>query len=128
MASKSDSLSDLSEIIRGGLNAYPKEGLKGPMEALFGDRFQKRDFSPTMLRDAYGLANESDDSGVPYAGFINPDNPPSGPYGGTSLVWFPTSDAGTLIGFGVGTRGLSPDEGILMRPGHRRRIVALRRL
>lgn len=127
MASKSDSLSDLSEIIRGGLNAYPKEGLKGPMEALFGDRFQKRDFSPTMLRDAYGLANESDDSGVPYAGFINPDNPPSGPYGGTSLVWFPTSDAGTLIGFGVGTRGLSPDEGILMRPGHRRRIVALRR-
>lgn len=122
-----NSLKDLTEIIRGGLETYPKDGLKGPMTALFGDRYQKRDFTTTMLRDAYGLANEDDDSGVPYAGFINPDNPPSGPYGGTSLVWFPTNDAGTLIGFGVGTRGLSPDEGILMRPGHRRRIVALRR-
>ena len=127
MTSKTDPLKDLTEIIRGGLEAYPKDGLKGQMEALFGNRYQKRDFAPTMLRDAYGLANEDDDSGVPYAGFINPDNPPSGPYGGTSLVWFPTSDAGTLIGFGVGTRGLAPDEGILMRPGHRRRIVALRR-
>ena len=47
--------------------------------------------------------------------------------GGTSLVWFPTSDSGSLIGFGVGTRGLSPDEGILTKPGHRRRLVALRR-
>jgi 5-methylcytosine-specific restriction protein B len=27
----------------------------------------------------------------------------------------------------VGTRGLSPDEGILTKPGHRRRLVALRR-
>src|SRR5258708_4608373 len=31
---------------------------------------------------------------------IHPDNPPSGPYGGTSLVWFPTQDYGSLIGFG----------------------------
>jgi len=31
------------------------------------------------------------------------------------------------MGLGVGTRGLSPDEGILMRPGHRRRVAALRR-
>src|ERR1041384_3630594 len=31
------------------------------------------------------------------------------------------------VGLGVGTRGLSPDEGILTRPGHRRRIAALRR-
>jgi 5-methylcytosine-specific restriction enzyme B len=127
MAIKLDSLKDLSEIIRGGLDTYPKEGLKGPMTTLFGDRYQKRHFVSTMLRDAYGLANEDDEAGVPYAGFINPDNPPSGPYGGTSLVWFPTRDAGTLIGFGVGTRGLAPDEGILIRPGHRRRIVALRR-
>ncbi|HOW51541.1 MAG TPA: AAA family ATPase [bacterium] len=127
MVSKSDSLRDLSEIIRGGLASYPKEGLKEAMSALFGDRYQKRDLVPTMLRDAYGLANEEDKSGVPYAGFVNPNNPPSGPYGGTSLVWFPSSDSGTLIGFGVGTRGLAPDEGILMRPGHRRRIVALRR-
>ena len=128
MANNFDSIQRLADIIRGGQETAPKEGLKPAMEAIFGDRYQKRYFEPTMLRDAYGLANkDEDDSGVPYAGFINPENPPSGPYGGTSLVWFPTSDSGTLIGFGVGTRGLAPDEGILMRPGHRRRIAALRR-
>jgi 5-methylcytosine-specific restriction enzyme B len=61
------------------------------------------------------------------ANLINPDNPPSGPYGGTSIVWFPTRDSGSLIDLGIGTRGLAPDEGILTRPGHRRRINALRR-
>src|SRR5207249_1101894 len=55
------------------------------------------------------------------------DNPPSGPYGGASVVWFPTEKEGTLLGLLVETRGLSPDEGILTRPGHRRRIAALRR-
>jgi 5-methylcytosine-specific restriction protein B len=79
-----------------------------------------------MIRDAYALASGDGDDGVPFAGLINPDNPPSGPYGGTSVVWFPTQD-GSLVGLGVGTRGLSPDEGVLMRPGHRRRIGALRR-
>jgi 5-methylcytosine-specific restriction protein B len=79
-----------------------------------------------MLRDAFALAGDEGEAGVPYAGMINPDNSPSGPYGGTSIVWFPTADAGSLIGLGVGTRGLSPDEGILTRPGHRRRVVALR--
>jgi 5-methylcytosine-specific restriction enzyme B len=131
MATKPDALQDLVDVIRGGLDAAPKEGLRPAMEALFGSRYQQRHFEKSMLRDAYALASskegDEDDSGVPYAGFINPDNPPSGPYGGTSLVWFPTPSSGSLIGFGVGTRGLSPDEGILMRPGHRRRIGALRR-
>jgi 5-methylcytosine-specific restriction enzyme B len=131
MANKSDALQHLVDVIRGGLDAAPKDGLRPAMEALFGDRYQQRNFDKAMLRDAYALAGskdgEEDDSGVPYAGFINPENPPSGPYGGTSLVWFPTATSGSLIGFGVGTRGLSPDEGILMRPGHRRRNAALRR-
>ena len=58
--------------------------------------------------------------GVPFAGMVHPDSPPSGAYGGTSIVWFPTPEHGSLIDFGVGTRGLAPDEGILTRPGHRR--------
>jgi 5-methylcytosine-specific restriction protein B len=41
-------------------------------------------------------------------------------------VWFPRPE-GCLIDFGIGTRGLSPDEGVLTRPGHRRRIASLRR-
>jgi hypothetical protein len=39
----------------------------------------------------------------------------------------PSRDGGSLIDFGVGTRGLSPDEGILTRRGHRRRVTGLRR-
>jgi 5-methylcytosine-specific restriction enzyme B len=119
------SLEALAEIVRGGLTARPDEGLKISMSALFGERYYSKHLSPTMLRDAYLLGK--DESGIPYAGFINPDNSPSGQYGGASVVWFPTADAGTLIAFVVGTGGLAPDEGILMRPGHRRRIAALRR-
>lgn len=121
---RNDSLSELARIIAEGLPG-PSGGLRSHIDRLFGDRFQKRYHAPTAVRDAYALADGED--GVPYAGIINSDNPPSGPYGGTSVVWFPTKDCGSLIGFGVGTRGLAPDEGILTRPGHRRRIAALRR-
>src|SRR5205823_3940965 len=95
------------------------------IDALFGERYPKRCFAPSAVRDAYALATGTED-GIPFAGLINADNPPSGPYGGTSVVWFPTAE-GSLIDFGIGTRGLAPDEGILTRPGHRRRITALRR-
>jgi hypothetical protein len=96
------------------------------IESLFGSRYQKRHWEPTAARDALVLG-EGSEGGVPYAGLINPDNPSSGPYGGTSIVWFPIP-GGSLIDFGVGTRDIAPDEGILTRPGHRRRIAALRRL
>lgn len=126
---KVDSLQLLADIIRGGLSSAPKdrERIRSALAALFGERYQQRHAEPAMFRDAYALANDAEEGGVPWAGLINPDNPPSGPYGGTSVVWFPNADR-SLIGFGVGTRGLSPDEGILTRPGHRRRIAALRRL
>lgn len=120
----SDALQELSAAIARGLDGLEGE-MKPRIEALFGERYPKRHFATTALRSAYGLAT-SDEGGVPYAGLINPDNPPSGPYGGTSVVWFPTAEE-SLLGFVVGTRGLAPDEGILTRPGHRRRITALRR-
>jgi 5-methylcytosine-specific restriction protein B len=120
-----DSLSELTATIGSGRNV--SEGApRAALSALFGDRFPKAKEKDAQIRDAFGLAKSDGDDAVPYAGFINPDNPPSGPYGGTSLVWFP-SDHTSLMGLGVGTRGLSPDEGILTRPGHRRRIAALRR-
>jgi 5-methylcytosine-specific restriction protein B len=122
-----NSLSRLANVIRHGLRSIPEKGVRPLLEGLFGERVQKRHFEPSLIRDAYALASAEEQDGVPFAGLIHPDNPPSGPYGGTSLVWFPTSDSGSLIGFGVGTRGLSPDEGILTKPGHRRRLVALRR-
>src|SRR5687768_16255927 len=100
-----DSLAALAKLIAAGVPA-PEGGVKPLIEALFGERYQRRNFAPTMMRDAYAVASEGD--GVPYAGIIHPDNPPSGPYGGTSVVWFPTTDAGSLIDFGIGTRGLAP--------------------
>jgi 5-methylcytosine-specific restriction enzyme B len=119
-----DTLTELTNAIAQGLPG-PNGGLRPYIAALFGDRYQKRHHSPSAVRDAYALADGEE--GVPYAGIINPDNPPSGPYGGTSVVWFPSHDSGSLIDFGIGTRGLSPDEGILTRPGHKRRVTALRR-
>jgi 5-methylcytosine-specific restriction protein B len=120
-----DSLTELASVIAQGLPG-PPAGSRAYIDALFGDRYQRRYHAPTAVRDAYALA-EGSEEGVPYAGIINPDNPPSGPYGGTSMVWFPSREAGSLIDFGIGTRGLAPDEGILTRPGHRRRVTALRR-
>jgi 5-methylcytosine-specific restriction protein B len=124
-AELSDALTELTAVIAQGLKA-PAVSMRSAIEKLFGDRYHKRHLERTSIRDAYALA-EAGDGGVPYAGLINSDNPPSGPYGGTSVVWFPSEEDGSLIDFGVGTRGLAPDEGILTRPGHRRRIAALRR-
>jgi 5-methylcytosine-specific restriction protein B len=125
-----DSLQTLANAISAGTATSDSEMLSA-MRAVFGERFHKRAAQhleherPPFIRNAYGRAGAETEH-VAYAGFINPDNPPSGPYGGTSLVWFPREE-GCLIDFGIGTRGLSPDEGILTRPGHRRRIASLRR-
>ena len=124
----SDSISAQAEFIRRGRDGEDLAA-RPLLEALFGERYHKRHHAKSGVRDALKLGSiEGDDESVPYAGLINPDNPESGPYGGTSVVWFPTKEHGSLVGLGVGTRGLSPDEGILTRPGHRRRAAALRRL
>lgn len=127
----SDALQDLANAIAAGTETSDTQMLE-VMRGIFGNRYGKRSVrdvdsqdKPPFIRNAYGKAGSATEH-VAYAGFINPDNPSSGPYGGTSLVWFPTEE-GCLIDFGIGTRGLSPDEGILTRPGHRRRIASLRR-
>ncbi|HCW50649.1 MAG TPA: restriction endonuclease [Clostridiales bacterium] len=140
----SDALTELAGFIRQGLEEVEEGRARSLLEDLFGDRYHSRHFETTMVRDALGLASRGGASGedrtaprrtapraaegVPFAGIVNPENPPSGPYGGASVVWFPTEDSGSIITFVVGTRGLSPDEGVLVRPGHRRRVAALRRL
>jgi 5-methylcytosine-specific restriction protein B len=65
------------------------------------------------------------EAGVPYAGFIHHSNPDSGPYGGMSVVIFPVENAPALLSFVVGTQGLSPDEEVLGRPGHARKVQAI---
>ena len=123
-----DAVGELTRLIMGA----PKDDAAGAGEllsAVFGQWYHKRHYSKTAIRDVLRFGtDEEGDKGVPFAGFINPENSASGPYGGVSLVWFPVADHGSLLTLVVGTRGLSPDEGILTRPGHQRRVAALRRV
>src|SRR5262245_39976774 len=123
--SKDDSFSVLGDIISRALD-YPDSGVKTSqikpvLDSLFESRYHSRNGPKDALRDAYGLKEE----GVPWAGVIAPENPPSGAYGGASIAWFPCEE-GTLMTLVVGTKGLAPDEGLLTRHGHRRRVSALR--
>lgn len=115
----------LAEIVSGGLDFVRTDrgdtGIKDALAELFGRRYLQRSRPKDAFRDAYSLAGE----GVPYAGMIAAENPTSGAYGGASLAWFPCVD-GSLVTLVVGTRGLAPDEGLLTRHGHRRRVAALR--
>lgn len=131
-----DPVSDLADAIASGLTEDDTK-LERLLSALFSKdgRYHSKHWEGNLearspiVRDAYGLARGKSDGseGVPWGGLIHADNPPTGAYGGMSLAWFPTKEHGSLMSFVVGTRGLAPDEGILTRPGHRRRIAALRR-
>ena len=65
------------------------------------------------------------DAGVPYAAYIHPSNADAGAYGGMSFVIFPVEDERWLFGMVTGTQGLAPDEAILGRPGHARKMHAI---
>jgi 5-methylcytosine-specific restriction enzyme B len=65
------------------------------------------------------------DTGVSFASLIHPSNPDSGQFGGMCFVIFPISDGPCLVALGIGTQGLSPDEEILGRPGHARKVAAI---
>lgn len=91
---------------------------------LFGGskgRYSARARSDVKLR----APQFSGSGGVPFAAFIHPSNPDSGAYGGMSFVVFPVENAPCLIGLVIGTQGLSPDEEILGRPGHARKVKAI---
>ena len=70
---------------------------------------------------------QKDDDAASYAGWITSENPTSGPYQGTSFVWFPGTD-GSVAVLVIGTDGFGADTAILGRPGHVRRLRALSRL
>lgn len=93
-------------------------------EALFGSpagRYPKQARKAVTIR----APEMSGDSGVPFAAYIHPQNPTSGPYSGLSFVIFPGEERSCLIGMVVGTQGLAPDEAILGRPGHARKTRAI---
>ena len=66
-----------------------------------------------------------DNKGITFAALIDKANPDSGAYGGMSFVIFPHEEKPAIIAMVVGTQGLSPDEEILGRPGHGRKVAAI---
>ena len=117
------------------LNALQQRGysadwplkMKDAFNDLFGSdggRYPASAKQSVTLR-APEIPASGDDMAVPFAALIHPSNPNSGPYGGMSIAIFPGEDSPCLISFGVGTNGLAPDEDILGRAGHARKIKAL---
>src|SRR5207248_5807401 len=96
-----------------------KERNEQALAALFGTRYAKRAEKAVRLRapDMRGS-----DTGVPYAAYIDPSNADAGAYGGMSFVIFPVEGELCLIAMVIGTQGLAPDEAILGRPGHPRKM------
>jgi len=95
---------------------------KKALAALFGTRYPKRAEQSVALRAPDMRGNEA---GVAYAAYIHPSNPDQGAYGGMSFAIFPVEGGPALVTMVVGTQGLAPDETILGRPGHARKIQAI---
>lgn len=105
--------------------AYESDRLRQLLDRVYDERCHRA----RHHRDAYQIrANvQKKESAASYAGWISSDNPTSGPYQGTSFVWFP-GVGGSVVVLVIGTDGFGTDAHILGRPGHRRRLRALSRL
>lgn len=62
---------------------------------------------------------------IPYATIIHESNPTSGGYSGMSFGILPIEDGPAMIAMVIGTQGLSPDENIIGKPGHSRKMNAI---
>ncbi len=120
-------IDELVDVIHSGLSQDTNnlgDRTKKALAGIFGERYRvNSQYTPRV-------ALMGGDQNIPFAGLLHPENPPSGVYGGMSLIWFPIAAEGhepvsSLITFVCGTRGLSPDEAIIGRPGHARHLHAL---
>lgn len=95
------------------------------LEGVYGERCHGAAHHKAAYQVRVNLQKKDD--AASYAGWITSENPTSGPYQGTSLVWFP-GEGGSVAVLVIGTDGFGADAHILGRPGHRRRLKALSRL
>jgi 5-methylcytosine-specific restriction protein B len=107
-------------------------GMMGDADAvrnLLGRVYDERYHRAAHHRDRFQLRVnlQKKEDAASYAGWITAENPPSGPYQGTSFVWFP-GERGSVAVLVIGTDGFGADSAILGRPGHARRLRALSRL
>jgi len=112
----------LAQVIHSRKMESWKERNQKALAALFGARYPKRAEDSVKLR---APDMQGSDTGVPYAAYIDPSNPDAGAYGGMSFVIFPIENEPCLVGMVIGTQGLAPDEAVLGRPGHARKMRAI---
>ena len=77
------------------------------------------------LRSKNDIQFRTPAANIPFAAVIHESNPTSGGYSGMSFVIFPIEDGPAMIAMVVGTQGLSPDENIIGKPGHSRKMNAI---
>jgi 5-methylcytosine-specific restriction protein B len=118
------SVAPLVEIIHSSSQDSWSVRNKAAFDAMFGSS-EGRYPKPALKSFALRAPEMSADSGIPFAAYIHPSNPSSGSYSGLSFVIFPIPDGRCLVGMVVGTGGLTPDEAILGRPGHARKLQAI---
>ena len=112
----------LADVIHSSSLASWGDQAKRAFSALVASRYGKRAEQTVKVRAPEMKGNPE---GVPYASYINPDNPDSGGYGGMSFAIFPGDEAPCLLALVIGTNGLHPDQTILGRPGHARKMQAI---
>ncbi|NCA70471.1 MAG: AAA family ATPase [Sphingobacteriia bacterium] len=95
------------------------------MAAVYAERYHGAAHHRERYQTRVNLQKKADVAS--YAGWITADNPSSGAYQGTSFVWFPGT-GGSIAVLVIGTDGFGQDTHILGRPGHARRLRALRAL
>lgn len=116
-------MKELIEIIHSSGTENWLESNKRSFEELFGSggRYPEKSKKTVTLR----APEFRGEGGVTFASFIHPSNPDSGQFGGMCFVIFPVPEGPCLVALGIGTQGLTPDEEILGRPGHARKVAAI---
>jgi 5-methylcytosine-specific restriction enzyme B len=122
-----DALGQLVAGMQQGLD-WDLMGQKAAVQGLLGDVLADRLVAYDHGTYQTRVNLQTKEGAASYAGFITAeDNPTSGPYQGTSFVWFP-GKGGSVAVLVIGTDGFGADAAILERPGHARRLRALARL
>jgi 5-methylcytosine-specific restriction protein B len=101
------------------------EAVRALLDRVYDERYHKGSHYKDRFQVRVNLQKKED--AASYAGWITVENPTSGPYQGTSFVWFP-GEQGSVAVLVIGTDGFGADTAILGRPGHARRLRALSRL
>lgn len=109
--------------------AWSSMGDSETVRALLDRVYDERCHRASHYKDRFQVRVnlQKKDDAASYAGWITAENPTSGPYQGTSFVWFP-GETGSVAVLVIGTDGFGADTAILGRPGHARRLRALTRL